>query len=159
MITSYFPYYKQSNRMDCGPACLRMVAQHYGRHYRQDFLRDKAFLTREGVSLLGMGDAAEAIGMRSLGIRVPFEKLKQAVPLPCIAHWKQNHFVVVHRIIALQVSEQMRRRGAMRINAHRLDIQIKAGEIPGLLHKQSGLLRCQPGQDRQGEEQALVVVP
>jgi ATP-binding cassette, subfamily B, bacterial len=63
-----FPYYQQPDQMDCGPACLRMVAKHYGRNYPLLELRNKAFLTREGVSLLGISDAAEAIGGISKGI-------------------------------------------------------------------------------------------
>jgi ATP-binding cassette subfamily B protein len=93
-----FPFYPQLYSTDCGAACLRMIARHYGRHYDAAFLRARSFLTRDGVSLLGIGEAAEAIGMRTLAVRVPFEKLKRAAPLPCIVHWRQNHFVVVYRI-------------------------------------------------------------
>ncbi len=56
------------------------------------------FITREGVSLLGISDAAESIGMRTKGVRVSFSGLIEEVPLPCVAHWKQNHFVVVYKI-------------------------------------------------------------
>ena len=48
MIAS-FPYYTQYDTMDCGPACLRMIAKHYGRHYRLDTLRQKCHISREGV--------------------------------------------------------------------------------------------------------------
>ncbi|MFN9941542.1 MAG: cysteine peptidase family C39 domain-containing protein, partial [bacterium] len=50
---------------------------------------------REGVSMLGISDAAEAIGFRTLGVKIPFEKLAIDAPMPCIVHWNQNHFVVV----------------------------------------------------------------
>jgi ATP-binding cassette subfamily B protein len=93
-----FPFYKQLDTSDCGPSCLRMIAKHYGRAFSLQFLREKSFVTREGVSLLGISEAAEAIGMRSLSARTTFEKFQEEVPLPCIAHWKQNHFIVVHRI-------------------------------------------------------------
>jgi ATP-binding cassette subfamily B protein len=39
-------------------------------------------INREGVSLLGISDAAEAIGMRTLGVKIPFEKLRDEMPLP-----------------------------------------------------------------------------
>jgi ATP-binding cassette subfamily B protein len=84
--------------MDCGPTCLRMVARHYGKNYSLQHLRSNSFLTREGVSLLGISEAAEAIGFRTLGIKVPFEKLKTEAPLPFIVHWDQNHFAVVYKI-------------------------------------------------------------
>ena len=93
-----FPFYKQLDAMDCGPSCLRMIAKHYGKTYSLQTLRDKSYITREGVSMLGISDAAEAIGFRSMGVRISFEQLMNEAPLPCIAHWKQNHFIVVYKI-------------------------------------------------------------
>lgn len=84
--------------MDCGPACLKMVAEHYGRHYSLETLRERSFITREGVSMLGISDAAESIGLRSTGIRTTLDKLTEANPVPCIMHWRQNHFVVLYGI-------------------------------------------------------------
>ncbi|HEY9575353.1 MAG TPA: cysteine peptidase family C39 domain-containing protein, partial [Lachnospiraceae bacterium] len=77
-----FPHYSQHDVMDCGPTCLRMVAKHYGKLYSLQSLRQKSFLTREGVSLLGISDAAEAIGLRTLMAKIPFEKLKEEAPTP-----------------------------------------------------------------------------
>jgi len=93
-----FPFYKQFDAMDCGPACLRMIAKHFGKNFSLQTLREHSFITREGVSLLGISDAAESIGMRTKGVRVSFSGLVEEVPLPCVAHWKQNHFVVVYKI-------------------------------------------------------------
>lgn len=93
-----FPHYKQLDSMDCGPTCVRMIAKHYGRSISISDLRSKSFITREGVSMLGISEAAEAVGFRTLGVKIPFEKLKNEAPLPCVAHWNQNHFVVVHKI-------------------------------------------------------------
>lgn len=93
-----FSYTRQLDAMDCGPASLKMVAEHYGRHYSLDTLREETFIGREGVSLLGISRAAEKIGMRTVGGRLTFEDLKDKAPLPCIVHWNQNHFVVVYGI-------------------------------------------------------------
>ena len=93
-----FPFYKQLDAMDCGPSCVRMIAKYYGKNYTLQTLRDKSYITREGVSMLGISDAAEAIGFRSMGVRITFEQLVKEAPLPCIAHWTQNHFVVVYKI-------------------------------------------------------------
>jgi len=103
-----FPIYYQLDAMDCGPACLRMVAKHYGKSYELDTLRKHSYITREGVSMLGISDAAEHIGFHTMGVMIPFTRLVEDVPLPCIAHWKQNHFVVIHRI-------RKRRRGGYEI--------------------------------------------
>ncbi len=93
-----FPHYKQPDAMDCGPTCLRMIAKFYGRNFNLNYLREQSHISREGVSLLGISDAAEAIGMRSLGTKVTFEQLAKDVPKPCIVHWDQNHFVVVYEV-------------------------------------------------------------
>ncbi|MCK4922055.1 MAG: peptidase domain-containing ABC transporter [Bacteroidales bacterium] len=93
-----FPFYKQHDAMDCGPTCLRMVAKHYGKNYTLQTLREKSSISREGVSLLGISDAAESIGMRTMGVSLTIEQIKKEAPLPFIAHWKQDHFVVVYKI-------------------------------------------------------------
>ena len=93
-----FPHCHQLNTMDCGPACLRMVARSYGKHYRLETLRERCFITREGVSMLGIADAAETIGFRTMGVKTSIEELIRERPLPCILHWNQNHFVVLYDI-------------------------------------------------------------
>lgn len=97
MIKS-FPHYQQLDSMDCGPSCLRMIAKYYGRSYSLQNLRERSFITRQGVSLLGISDAAESIGFRTQGVRINMEQLIESVPLPCILHWNQNHFVVLYAI-------------------------------------------------------------
>ena len=84
--------------MDCGPTCLRIVASFYGKRYTLQTLRDKCHITREGVSLLGISDAAESIGFRTAGVRLTWEQLRDQVLLPCIVHWHQRHFIVVYGI-------------------------------------------------------------
>ncbi len=91
------PHYTQHDAMDCGPTCLRMVAAFYGKHYSLEGLREKSFITRKGVSMLGISEAAEKIGFRSICVQVGYEKLQEA-PLPCIIHWNQQHFVVVYKL-------------------------------------------------------------
>jgi len=75
-----------------------MLAKHYGRSYTLQYLRERSFITREGVSLLGISDAAENIGFKTIGVKISFEQLQNEAPLPCIVHWKQNHFVVVYKV-------------------------------------------------------------
>jgi len=75
-----------------------MIAKHYGRSYILQYLRERSFITREGVSMLGIRDADEHIGFKTMGVKLDFEKLASDAPLPCIVHWKQNHFVVVYKV-------------------------------------------------------------
>lgn len=93
-----FPNYRQLDAMDCGPTCLRMIAKYYGQSYSIQHLREKSFITRAGVSMLGISDAAETIGFRTQGVKITFEQLVSEKPLPCILHWNQNHFVVCYDI-------------------------------------------------------------
>jgi len=93
-----FPLFKQLDSMDCGPSCLRMIAKYYGKSYTIQSLRSRSYITKSGVSMLGISDAAESIGFRTRGYRLTWEQLRDEVPLPCIVHWNQRHFVVVYKI-------------------------------------------------------------
>src|SRR5690348_7994755 len=92
------PVSYQLDKLDCEPACLLMITEYYGRKGSITDLRKRCFATREGVSLLGISEAAESIGFRTLSATIPFENLEKDAPFPLIAHWKQNHFIVVYKI-------------------------------------------------------------
>lgn len=105
LMAKRFPFYKQLDMMDCGPSCVRMIAKHYGKHFTLQSLREKSFLDREGVSMMGIVKAAESIGLTSYTVKIPFKAnteeemgLVDNFPLPVIVHWNQNHFVVVYKI-------------------------------------------------------------
>lgn len=93
-----FPFVRQYDAMDCGPACLKMVAAFHGKNVTMDTLRKKCYITKSGVSFLGLSEAADSLGFRTLGVKVPLDILKEKVPLPCIVHWRQKHFVVLYKI-------------------------------------------------------------
>lgn len=93
-----YPYFRQLDYMDCGPTCLKMIAACYGKHYSLDFLRSNSFITRSGVNLMGLSEAAEQIGFKTLSVKLTYKQLIEEVPLPCILHWNQEHFVVFYDI-------------------------------------------------------------
>lgn len=93
-----FPFYKQPDAKDCGPTCLRIVTKHYGKTIPLQQIRNLSETTREGSSLLGLSEAAENLGFRSLGVQIDFNTLQKEVPLPCVVHWNKQHFVVVYKI-------------------------------------------------------------
>lgn len=93
-----FPSYHQLDSMDCGPTCLRIIAAHYGRIWPLQTLRDRCHISREGVSLLEISDAAESIGFRTIGAKISFAQLCEEAILPCVVHWNQKHFIVVYKI-------------------------------------------------------------
>ena len=95
-LKTKFPFYKQPDSKDCGPTCLRIIAKHYGKLISLKEIREISETTRGGSSMLKLSDAAEAMGFKTIGAKLSFDKLKQA-PLPLIVHWNKQHFVVVYK--------------------------------------------------------------
>jgi len=85
----------QYDLMDCGPACLAMVSNAYGKQFSVQFLRNKSYLTKSGTSLLGIREAAAAIGFDTKSTKLTLEELHNNFS-PCIIHWNQNHYVVLY---------------------------------------------------------------
>lgn len=83
--------------MQCGIACLQMVCKYFGREYSLDSLSKLCFATTEGVSMLGINEAANTLGLHTISARVTITMLGKA-PLPSILHWDQNHFVVLYKV-------------------------------------------------------------
>lgn len=89
----------QHDQMDCGAAALAMISSHYGKNYSLQQLRDYSFMTKTGVSLYGIIEAAEMIGFETAAIKIPLSKLDDpSIVLPAILHWNSNHFVVLSKI-------------------------------------------------------------
>ena len=91
-----FPFFKQMGEFDCGIACLRMIATYYGGNISRKCLRKLIQFQTKGVSLLQLSYAAEKIGLRNLGVKITYDRLADDIPTPCIAFWKQQHFVVIY---------------------------------------------------------------
>ena len=92
-----FPLYRQHDTMQCGIACLAMICKYYGNVYSIDTLSKICYATTEGVSMLGINEAAVSLGFQTTCGRIAIEQLTKA-PLPCILHWNQNHFVVLYKV-------------------------------------------------------------
>lgn len=96
MLLNRFPVEYQMDSQDCGPACLKIIAKHFGKFYSLQSLRDKCGITKEGVSLLDLSTGAESIGLRTLAIKCTIDDIVNSVPFPAIIFWKDSHFVVVY---------------------------------------------------------------
>jgi len=79
-----FPHYRQPDGKDCGPTCLRIISKHYKKVIPLQTIRQLSETTREGSSLLGLSEAAEKIGFKTLGVKINFETLAEEIPLPCV---------------------------------------------------------------------------
>ncbi len=93
-----FPHLPQKDARSCGPACVQMIAKYYGRSHTLEKLNDYSNIGKQGVSMLGLSQAAERVGFRTRGVQIDSETLFKDASLPCIVHWNQNHFVVVYKI-------------------------------------------------------------
>lgn len=93
-----FKFYRQLDYMDCGPTCLKMVSAYHGKDYSLDYLRANSYITKNGVSLLGLSEAAEKVGFKTLVAKISYKQLIEQVPLPCVLHWNQEHFVVLYDV-------------------------------------------------------------
>lgn len=94
-----FPNYRQTDSMTCGPTCLRIISSYYGVKFSLQDLVNISQTNREGNSLLQISKTAEKIGYRTLGVKITSSQLFNDCPMPCIAHWNQNHFVVIYKIL------------------------------------------------------------
>lgn len=81
--------------MDCGPTCLRIITQYFGKKFSSEYLRLITFQSRTGVSFHDLIAASEELHLETLAVEISFEKLMSEAPKPCILHWKNDHFVVL----------------------------------------------------------------
>jgi ATP-binding cassette subfamily B protein len=97
-MVNNFPIYIQTDAMDCGATCLKMISKHYGVEFSINDLRSLTYTSRSGTSLYGISNAAEKLGFHTLSVKVSIDQLLNEIPLPCISHWNQNHFIVIYKV-------------------------------------------------------------
>jgi ATP-binding cassette subfamily B protein len=108
LVKRKYPFYYQLEKMDCGPTCLKMVAAFYGKKYSLHQLRKACHISRTGITLQGLVHGAKEIGFQALPAKLPFSSPDSNglvdAPLPAIAFWGKNHFVVINKISANSIS-------------------------------------------------------
>lgn len=138
-----FPFYFQSTSNDCGPTCLKMVAEYYGRSYSTEFLKKKCRLKRSGTSMLSMSKVVKEIGFHCRGVKMQINKLKEMVQKgPVILHCKKNHFVIAYKTPAPQRTGYYQiadpAKGLIKLKEKEF-IQFWIGELPGNSKAQKSL--------------------
>ncbi|MBL7726188.1 MAG: peptidase domain-containing ABC transporter, partial [Dinghuibacter sp.] len=93
-----FPFQKQLDTMDCAPACLKMVAGVHGIRVSMPTLRERCNTSRMGTSTADIVYAAEQTGMKAGVFKTTVKYLAENNPLPCIIHWRNDHYVVLYKI-------------------------------------------------------------
>ena len=95
-------FVEQHDQSDCGPACLSMISNYYGKNYDLEYLRKHSFISRDGVSLFNIDLAAQEIGFDTFSTKLSITQLVDTGDqFPCIIHWNRNHFVVLKKITTL----------------------------------------------------------
>jgi len=91
-----FPFVQQLDEMDCGVACLSMIARWHGIDVSISWLRDVAETGPAGTTLRGLAAAGGKIGLDVVPIKVSRDRL-QDLALPAVIHWNAEHWVVLAR--------------------------------------------------------------
>jgi len=99
-----FPNFRQLDLMDCGPTSLKIIAKHYGKDVEMEELRRLSGVGKGGVAIGGLIQALNSLKMDSMGVQIPFKDFSEKIPLPCVVHWKNNHYVVVYKVEKNKVS-------------------------------------------------------
>jgi ATP-binding cassette subfamily B protein len=92
-----FPHVYQVDEMDCGAACVAIVARSYGRAVSMVAIRDAVGTGLDGTSLMGITRGAERIGLAARAVKASKSHLDQ-LPLPAVVHWEGNHWVVLYAV-------------------------------------------------------------
>lgn len=87
----------QLESMDCGPACIQMIAAFYGKHYSLRTLKLHCNVTRVGVTAKDVTTGCDAIGLKNAVVQI-FPRELERLPLPAILYWRQNHYVVLYKM-------------------------------------------------------------
>lgn len=93
-----FPVSHQPHPNYAAVCCLKMVAGYYGKKCALDSLIKKINPDQSPLSLQGIVSAANAIGFETMAVQLSFDDLIENDILPCVIHWKSNHFIVVYKI-------------------------------------------------------------
>ena len=92
-----FPFHFQADQSDCGPTCLKMVAEFYGKRFHRHQMENWSGILNDGWSMLDIIDTASSLGITSTGLEINIEHLR-LIDLPTILHWDRYHFVVLFEI-------------------------------------------------------------
>lgn len=96
LLKKKYPFYYQTNSMDCGLACLRMIVAYYGKKVSLERLRSLSDFEKSGVSMFGLQKAAVSLHLEATGVMATIPEIKRIVTeIPVILHWKGDHFILL----------------------------------------------------------------
>jgi HlyB family type I secretion system ABC transporter len=115
-----FPHVYQLDEMDCGAACLAIVARAFGKSVGLPYIRELVQTSSDGTSLTGITQGAESLGLAARAVRASKSRLEQ-MPLPAVVHWEGNHWLVLYRVDGKHVRVSDPARGLRRLDRAEFD--------------------------------------
>ena len=90
----------QHDESDCGPACVSIILQYYGKTIPLRKIRAVACTDKIGTSGFGISKACETFGLDCEGFMAPQKEKISEIIFPAIFHIKTEieHYVVVYKI-------------------------------------------------------------
>lgn len=131
----------QGSDVECAAACLAMIAGFHGHHLSLRESRDACATGRNGASAAAVARAARGLGLTVKAYR-PSPGILRAIPLPAIAHWGTDHFVVIERTKRGRVHVLDAGRGRRRITAGQF--QAEVGNVLLTAQPGPGFRQCPP---------------
>lgn len=143
---------RQHDTRDCGAACLCMVARYFDKSYSIQFLRKLSHTSQDGVTIWGIVEAAEKIGLKGEAYSGDVNDLKEYMSqnsAPVMLHLKVNHFVVAYKKNTKFIYIKDPARGSYKIPWEHLD-QIWSGYLIGFSKTPNDdrLTECEDGKNK-----------
>ncbi len=91
-------YYNQGNTANCGATCLKMIAKFFDREFDLEYIVKISNTDSSGTTISDLSGAAGVMGFVNLPVSITLDRLTNEAPLPCILHWRNNHFVILYEI-------------------------------------------------------------
>ncbi len=92
----FIPFTAQTEEMNCGPTCLKMVLEQFGAYHSLEELAVLSSLDETGTSFGDLNRAAKQLNVNTENSKVSYDELMQEMERPVIVHWENRHFVVVY---------------------------------------------------------------
>jgi ATP-binding cassette subfamily B protein RaxB len=116
----YLPVIRQATMAECGLACVAMIAAYFGGGADLASLRRKHGGSTRGVTLQSVIGLCEGVSLAARPVRCDLADLRR-LRLPCVLHWKFNHFVVLKRVSARRLLIHDPARGRVRATLDEAD--------------------------------------
>ncbi len=129
------PLVRQAEAMECGHACLAMIAAYHGNRMGLQELRRRFPPSGQGSSLKDLSDIATELGMTARPLRADLGAVPH-LERPCILHWDLDHFVVLksigrRRAIVHDPARGVLKLGPEEFSRHYTGIALELSPAPG----------------------------